>query len=84
MHSPKQKRAIELTEYKFDSIKTALDMQSRALVALKAQRDIDRNRRLMLIRRMRKEQNAHKKVEMALKIAVSISLILSLIILITK
>ena len=61
-----------------------LGMQSRALIAIKAQRDIDRSRRLMLIRRMRKEQNTHKKTELKLKLAIGASLLLSIASLIVK
>lgn len=74
----------EHTNQRFDSIKTALDMQSRALVALKTQRDVDRSRRLMLIKRMKKEHDAHNQIALKLKLAIGASLVLSLLVLIIK
>jgi hypothetical protein len=61
------------------SVNAQLSMQSKALIAIKAQRDIDRNRRLMLLRRIKKEQILHKKNELALAVAVAASLILSIV-----
>ena|ERR1019366_9384406 len=67
-----------------DNLKTNSDMQSRALIALKQQRDIDRSRRLMLIKRLRRAQNAHKKLQLKLKLAIGTSIILSIISLFIK
>lgn len=61
-----------------------LEMQRRALVAIKTQRDIDRNRRLILLKRIKKEQNAHRKTELKLKLAIAASLTLSIVSLIVK
>lgn len=67
-----------------DNLRVNSDMQSRALVALKMQRDVDRKRRLTLIKRMRKEQNAQKRYELKLKLAIGASLLLSIASLIVK
>lgn len=67
------------TDRWYASICQELEMQRRALVGLKAQRDIDRSRRLMLLKRVKKEQNAHKKTELKLKLAMGASLILSIL-----
>jgi hypothetical protein len=74
----------EWTDQRFDSVKTALDMQSRALVALKAQRDIDRDRRLMLIKRIKKEKTEQKVINKKLKIAIAVSIVLPLLLLFIK
>jgi hypothetical protein len=66
------------------SIITELEMQRRALVALKTQRDIDRSRRLLLIQRMKKAHTAHKKQAFMFKLAISASLILSVTTLLIK
>lgn len=63
---------------------TELEMQRRALVGLKAQRDIDRNRRLMLINRIKKEQKARKATDLKLKLAIIASLMISIISLVVK
>jgi hypothetical protein len=75
---------VKNTDSHLNNIHTNLDMQSRALIALKMQRDVDRNRRLMLIKRIRKEQKAHKKTELKLKLAIGASLIISIASLIVK
>lgn len=67
-----------------DILRTNVDMQSRALVALKVQRDIDRSRRLMLMKRIKKEHNAHKKTALKLKLAIGASLLISIVSLIVK
>lgn len=67
-----------------DIIRTNVDMQSRALVALKMQRDIDRSRRLMLMKRIKKEHKAHKKTALKLKLAIGASLLISIVSLIVK
>lgn len=61
-----------------------LEMQRRALVAIKTQRDIDRNRRLMLMNRIKKEHKAHKKSVLKFKLAIGASLLLSIVSLIVK
>lgn len=74
----------ELYQNMAHSISGELEMQRRALVGLKTQRDIDRSRRLMLIRRMKKEQNLAKKREFKLKLAIGAGLLLSIVSLIVK
>lgn len=69
----------EYTTQRFESIKTELEMQRRAFIAIKTQRDIDRDRRLMLIKRMKKEHDLHKQTALKLKLAVGASLIISAI-----
>ena len=54
---------------------TELEMQRRALVSIKSQRDIDRNRRLMLIRKFKKEQENVKKLKIIVVISLSLSII---------
>lgn len=66
------------------SIAAELEMQRRALVAIKAQRDIDRSRRLMLIKRMKKEHDEHKKIAKHLRWTIAASLALSILVLIIK
>jgi hypothetical protein len=61
-----------------------LEMQRRALVAIKMQRDVDRSRRLTLIRRIKKERDLHKNKSLKLKLAIGASLILSIVSLIVK
>lgn len=68
----------------FGSIQNELEMQRRALVGLKAQRDVDRKRRLTLIKRMKKDQDIAKKHEFKLKLAIGASLLLSIVSLIVK
>jgi hypothetical protein len=63
---------------------TELEMQRRALVAIKQQRDIDRSRRLMLIQRIKKEQKAHDKTILKIKLVVSASILLSILTFIIK
>ncbi len=60
---------------------TELEMQRRALVSIKAQRDIDRSRRLMLIKRLKKETQIVKK---QLKLTIIACILLSIISLIIK
>lgn len=43
------------------SIYDELEMQRRALVGLKTQRGIDRSRRLMLLKRIKKEKAEHER-----------------------
>lgn len=61
-----------------------LEMQRRALVALRSQRSVDRSRRLMLIHRLRKEKNSIKSLSFKLRLAVAASLLLSIVSLIVK
>ncbi len=61
-----------------------LEMQRRALVAIKVQRDVDRSRRLMLIKRLGKERTASKKTVLTLKVAIAASLLLPLLMLINR
>lgn len=75
---------IDRIEKVASAIQPELEMQRRALVAIKQQRDIDRNRRLMLIRRIKKERDAHKKNEFKFKLAIAASFLLSLASLIVK
>ena len=63
---------------------TELEMQRRALVGLKTQRDIDRNRKLLLIRRLKKEKAAHKSHSLKLKLAIGACLLLSIVSLVVK
>lgn len=58
--------------------KNELELQRRALVGVKAQRDIDRSRRLMLIRRIKKEKVHHQKVMMGVKIIIMVNLFITL------
>ncbi len=60
-------------------IMTELEMQRRALVALKQQRDVDRSRRLMLIQRMKKEQKLHQKTKLQMKVAIGAALLISIV-----
>lgn len=56
-----------------------LEMQRRALVAIKTQRDIDRSRRLLLIRKLRKERQHIEKQELKLKLAIGASFLLTIL-----
>ncbi len=67
-----------------DQTKTALDMQSRALVGLKMQRDVDRKRRLQVIKRMKKHQAEYKKSKFQVKCAMGAMLLFSILTLILK
>lgn len=82
-HAHKQDQHINSLQEQFHKVSSAayneLEMQRRALVGLKAQRDIDRSRRLMLIKRMKKEHNEHKKQLKGLKLAIYATLILSIV-----
>lgn len=55
---------------------TILSGHNQALVALKMQRDIDRKRRLQLLRRLKKEQN---KLNLKLKLITALCLVTTLI-----
>ena len=61
-----------------------LEMQRRDLIGLKQQRDIDRSRRLMLIKRMKKEHEEQKATDRKLKIAIAVAALLPLLLLIIK
>ncbi len=58
-----------------------LEMQRRALVAIKTQRDVDRSRRLMLIKRLKKQQDEQKKLNFKLKAAVAVAILIPLLLL---
>lgn len=70
--------------HKFSLVANELNLQSRALVGLKAQRDVDRKRRLTLIKKMKRQQDDAQKRELKLKLAVGASLLLSIVSLIVK
>jgi hypothetical protein len=74
----------ERAGYWITSIGSELEMQRRALVGLKAQRDIDRNRRLMFIKRVKKERDEARKLNLKLKLAIGVSLIIAIVSLIVK
>lgn len=57
---------------------TELEMQRRALVALKVQQNIDRRNRIRLITRLKKERDSVRNMKFKLKLAISASLILSI------
>ena len=67
-----------------NNAKEELEMQRRALVGLKAQRDVDRKRRLSFIKRVKKENDKQRNREFKLKLAVAASLLLTIISLILK
>lgn len=83
-HISKQKQHIDALQEWFYRVSGELEMQRRALVGLKAQRDIDRSRRLMFIRRVKKEQKARQAAELKLKLALAASLTISIISLLVK
>lgn len=71
-----------MDEQRFQNVvMTELEMQRRALISIKAQRDVDRSRRLMLIRRLKKE---HKRTEFKLKLAMGASVIFTIAALIVR
>jgi hypothetical protein len=65
-------------------VSNELENQRKALVALKKQRDIDRKRRLQLLKRLKKHRDEHKKSNLKLKLAIGASLLLSIVSLIAK
>lgn len=67
-----------------EQVLTELEMQRRALVALKTQRDIDRKRRLQFIQRVQKQNVTLKNTNKRLMYAVGASLVLSVLSLIIK
>jgi Inner membrane complex protein len=74
-------KLVELGDYtnaQFKTVATELEMQRRALVSLKAQRDVDRTRRLQFIMRTKKQHAELKKTAKRLKIAIGACLLLSL------
>lgn len=79
---------INIIVQRFNEIMThvgsELEMQRRAFIAVKMQRDIDRKRRLMFIRRIRKEHKKLQKQEFVLKCALGASFLLTVISLIIK
>lgn len=80
----KHEEALKYAHLVNSRIAGELEMQRRAIVAIKAQRDIDRSRRLMLIRRLKKAKAAQKRHDLKLKLAIGASLILSIVSLIVK
>lgn len=67
-----------------EPIYTELEMQRRALVALKTQRDVDRSRRLMFMNRMKKQFNKVRNENWKLKLAAGASIVLSILTFIIK
>jgi hypothetical protein len=61
-----------------------LEMQRRALVSLKAQRDIDRKRKLQLLKRLKKHHDKQKQVNFRYKLAIGASILFSILTLIIK
>jgi len=61
-----------------NSVINELEMQRRALVSLKMQRDVDRKRRLQLINKLRKFRDDHKTSDWKYKAGIGISLLLHL------
>lgn len=66
------------------SASTELESQRRALVGIKAQRTIDRQRRLQFINRVKKERDEARKTIFKLKLAIGASLLISIVSLIVK
>lgn len=83
-HAMKLQELHEYNLHIFNLIKTELEMQRRALVALKTQRDIDRRRRLSFIQRVKKERDQARKENFKLKLAAGASIVLSLLTFIVK
>ena len=67
-----------------NSIVTELDMQSRAIIDLKAQTKLDRSRRLALLMRLKSHRSEQRKVNKKLVILSVVSLLTSIISLIIK
>lgn len=80
------KVADKLTEHSqnLELAKNELEMQRRAFVAIKAQRDIDRKRRLQFIKRVKKEQTKMKQSHLKAKWALGACLLLSILALVIK
>ncbi len=70
---------LDKHELVLQAVYNELEMQRRALISLKTQRDIDRSRRLTLLKRIKKEQSQHKEKEFRLKLTVGVSLLISII-----
>lgn len=68
----------------YGSIFSELEMQRRALVAIKAQRDVDRKRRLQLIMRLKKQRDEQKVWNLRCKLVMGTSLLLSILSLLIK
>lgn len=83
-HAMKLQEVQEYNSHMFGLIKTELELQRRALIALKTQRDIDRNRRLMFMNRVKKERDRARKENFKLKLATGASIVLSLLTFIVK
>lgn len=71
----------EHNDRRFELIKNELEMQRQAIVGLISQREIDRSRRLMLIKRMKKGQAESQKSNFKLRLAVGVSLLLTVLLL---
>lgn len=67
-----------------EQVYTELEMQRRALISIKAQRDVDRKRRLQLIKRLKKQRDEQKQSDMHMKLAIGVGIILSILSLIIK
>lgn len=65
-------------------IANEMEMQRRALVGMKQQRDVDRKRRLQMIHRIKKHKDALNSVTLKLKIAIACSVVLSILALIRR
>ncbi len=65
-------------------IKSELEMQRQALVALRTQRDIDRSRRLQLLRRLGQARDQHKAQLFKVKLAIAAGILLSIVSLVVK
>lgn len=61
-----------------------LEMQRRALVAIKMQRDVDRKRRLQLIQRLKRERDNNRELTFKIKLAMGASLLISILTFIIK
>lgn len=74
---------INIIVQRFNEVMThvgsELEMQRRAFIAVKIQRDVDRKRRLMFIKRVRKEQKKLEKQQFILKCALCASCLLTVI-----
>ena len=64
------------------SVISELEMQRRALISIKLQRDVDRKRRLTLIKKLRKQRDANMRTNKIVYITLAASFLLSIITLI--
>lgn len=70
-----------MVENNMHKVVAELEMQRRALVSLKAQRDLDRHRRLQLIKRLKKYKKQQDQFNLHLKCIVSLSVLVSILLL---